>query len=354
RLMLTCALMGQAVGTAAPLCIRRKASPKQLARKHIAELQQQLLKDDCFIPEMPNRDSKDLALGANAEATSQATLSLDPTDASIGLDAYRAQVFPVSASRVESIGLHLKSKAEKETTVEIEFLPAVDIWSFNGEREPASCCAEPIKAKATVPAGYEGWADFAIGADVEPGLYRINVAPAPGIAWSQSNLVPGVAANYRKPKWKRYVGHGVVFSMRLDPPSMPFGPDNVVNGVARPEKWPNIWISDAARDLPQALTLDLGKPARFNRVHVTFDTMLFKDHRAFPAFYRIAECVSDYEIQVQQKGKWKTVEKVTGNYQRRRVHRFETVKAQKVRIKVTKTNGVGAARIYEVRVYNAT
>ena len=352
RLMLTCALMGQAVGTAAPMCIRRKVPPKQLAKKHIADLQQQLLKDDCFIPEVPNRDPKDLALGAKAEATSQATLSLDPVDASLGLEARRAQVFPVSASRVDTIGLHLKSSADKETTVELEFLPAVDIWSFNGEREPESVRVKPIKATATVPAGHEGWVDFAIGADVEPGLYRINVVPAAGISWSQASAVPGVAAGYRKPAWKRYAGHRVAFSMRLDPPSKPFGPENVTNGVARPESGPNLWVSDPAKGLPQSLTVDLGKPARFSTVYLTFDTMLFKDHRAFPGFHRIAECVSDYEIQVQQKGKWQTVDKVTGNYQRHRIHRFKAVKSRRIRIKVAKTNGADTARIYEVRVYN--
>ncbi|MFA5644729.1 MAG: FAD-dependent oxidoreductase [Candidatus Ratteibacteria bacterium] len=49
RVMLTCALLGQAAGTAASMCLTKKASPRILAEKHIYQLQQQLVKDDCFI-----------------------------------------------------------------------------------------------------------------------------------------------------------------------------------------------------------------------------------------------------------------------------------------------------------------
>ncbi|GHU99852.1 hypothetical protein FACS1894211_06000 [Clostridia bacterium] len=48
RVMATCALMGQAAGTAAALCVKKKAPPRDLCA-HIAELQQTLLYDDCFL-----------------------------------------------------------------------------------------------------------------------------------------------------------------------------------------------------------------------------------------------------------------------------------------------------------------
>ncbi len=49
RVMATCGVMGQAAGTAAALCSRRKLSPRELGREAIADLQQQLLKDDAYI-----------------------------------------------------------------------------------------------------------------------------------------------------------------------------------------------------------------------------------------------------------------------------------------------------------------
>ncbi len=72
RVMATCAVMGQAAGTAAALCRRLGKMPGQLSRGEVAGLQQQLLKDDCFLLGLPNRDPADLALGATAVASSEA------------------------------------------------------------------------------------------------------------------------------------------------------------------------------------------------------------------------------------------------------------------------------------------
>jgi len=65
RVMATCALMGQAVGTAAALCIKKKVLPRELGQKYINELQEQLLRDDVFIPNRPAKDPKDLARKAS-------------------------------------------------------------------------------------------------------------------------------------------------------------------------------------------------------------------------------------------------------------------------------------------------
>ena len=50
RVMSTCALMGQAVGTGAALALRYGETPAQLRARHIAELQDTLEDDDCMLP----------------------------------------------------------------------------------------------------------------------------------------------------------------------------------------------------------------------------------------------------------------------------------------------------------------
>ena len=65
RIMATCALQGQAVGTAATICSKRNVLPRDVAQKHIKELQEQLLRDDVFIPKRPANDALDLARKAN-------------------------------------------------------------------------------------------------------------------------------------------------------------------------------------------------------------------------------------------------------------------------------------------------
>ncbi len=71
RVMATCAVMGQAVGTAAALCVRDDITPRELAADRIEELQQLLLKDDAYILELPADDPADLAADAAVSASSQ-------------------------------------------------------------------------------------------------------------------------------------------------------------------------------------------------------------------------------------------------------------------------------------------
>lgn len=50
RVMATCALLGQAVGTAAALAVEQGCSPRAVYEDSIGELQARLLDDDCYLP----------------------------------------------------------------------------------------------------------------------------------------------------------------------------------------------------------------------------------------------------------------------------------------------------------------
>ncbi|WP_075602858.1 FAD-dependent oxidoreductase [Saccharicrinis aurantiacus] len=65
RVMSTCSLMGQAAGTAANLCVQKGVNPRDISQKYINELQENLMRDDAFIPNRPSKDSKDLAKKAS-------------------------------------------------------------------------------------------------------------------------------------------------------------------------------------------------------------------------------------------------------------------------------------------------
>ncbi|RPD99098.1 FAD-dependent oxidoreductase [Aureibaculum marinum] len=79
RIMATCALEGQAVGTAAALCLKKKVLPRELGQKHIKILQEQLLRDDVFIPNRPAKDETNLVKKASiifASSTSSGEANL--------------------------------------------------------------------------------------------------------------------------------------------------------------------------------------------------------------------------------------------------------------------------------------
>ncbi len=50
RVMATCALCGQAVGTAAAIAARNNLSPRGVYQERIRELQETLMDDDCYLP----------------------------------------------------------------------------------------------------------------------------------------------------------------------------------------------------------------------------------------------------------------------------------------------------------------
>lgn len=68
RVMGTCAVGGQAVGTAAAMAIHRHVMPRQIGQ-YIHELQQTLLKDDCYLINIRNEDVKDKARWAKVSAS---------------------------------------------------------------------------------------------------------------------------------------------------------------------------------------------------------------------------------------------------------------------------------------------
>jgi hypothetical protein len=82
RVMATCAVEGQAVGTAAAQCVESGLTPRQLARdaKQVGRLQETLLRDDQSIKGKRNQDPADLARRATV------TASAEPEKAPLVLD----------------------------------------------------------------------------------------------------------------------------------------------------------------------------------------------------------------------------------------------------------------------------
>ncbi len=73
RVMATCAVMGQAAGTAAAIASRYKLTPRQLYedKSRLKELQQTLLRDDQSIQGRKNEDAADLARQATITASAE-------------------------------------------------------------------------------------------------------------------------------------------------------------------------------------------------------------------------------------------------------------------------------------------
>jgi hypothetical protein len=73
RVMATCSALGQACGTAAALCVRHNATPRELGKNNslLRELQQTLLRQDQTIKGIPSRPAGDLVPLAKITASSE-------------------------------------------------------------------------------------------------------------------------------------------------------------------------------------------------------------------------------------------------------------------------------------------
>jgi hypothetical protein len=114
RIMATCALMGQAVGTAATICNKQGILPREVGQKYIDELQEQLMRDDVFIPKRPAKDPKDLARKASVIFASSTT-SGDVKNLLNGIsrDIYGA------TNHWQSDGLSAEIQLEWETPIQL-------------------------------------------------------------------------------------------------------------------------------------------------------------------------------------------------------------------------------------------
>jgi hypothetical protein len=351
-----CAVTGQAAGTAAALCAAKGVDPRELGQKYIGDLQQQLLRDDQYVPGICNQDFNDLALSASVSSSSAAVCDrvdksfLIPHIAgrSLGLFTLYGLIYPAgSAGQIGDMYLRVVSRLDKEVNFPIKIRAA----ESNLVTDILAC---PVLQEATVrvPARYDGYMKFSIQCGVPTPFFLVEINPNPGL------FLPTAKKGHFGSRLIRQrnddisnIGRPEVM-MYTDPPLLypcDYGASNAVNGVSRSvDQKSNMWRSDPSASLPQWLELKWDAPHKISQMHLTFDTDL--DVQNFNE-KTPPEIVQAYDVQLHTPDGWKTVVSEDNNFQRFRKHAFAPVMADQLRVVVKKTGGDPSARIYEVRVY---
>jgi hypothetical protein len=361
RVQNTIATLGQAAGTAAAMCVRLGETPRGIYQRHMKELQQTLLKDDLFIPDLKNEDEGDPCRTAAVSAS-----SVSVTEVYRGKHGVVVDPVPMNVARIATCGfvpngpevdgawVWLKSDNDVPTVIQVGALTQGDVDTASGH-------SEKVYAEMTVPPGSAGWLKVPIRVPVEydphhPSRYlRLWIEPVEGISWrhlTTLSIYNICGERGEDGEWKLVYNQNYGLSVAEPVDVMAnCSPENVINGISRirsPEVYE--WVSDPAQALPQWLQLDFEKPAHINSVSVVFDTDLTN-----PGTCRgikipgVPYCVKDYAVDVFVDGDWMTVAKVADNFMRKRIHTFENTVVEKIRVTVTATNGDPSARITEVR-----
>ncbi|MBM4048089.1 MAG: FAD-dependent oxidoreductase, partial [Planctomycetes bacterium] len=356
RVMRTLAVIGQAAGTAAAHSIRTQRLPHEFSGPDLHAIQQSLLRQDCYIPRVRNEDPDDVARGARVTASSSAAFQVKPAANGLALTRPLAQILPLSAWP-ERVRVFVRNKGSTEAVVRGTLHRADDIWDL-----PALEKGDCAHVTLAVPPNSEGPVEANVeGAASAPGLFWLRLAPAPNVTWLfQADPLPGcTAAKWEKDSWMFAPGtftEWPPFAADVLPLSRPFGPENIVNGVARPETWPNVWLSEDG--LPQWCRLELPNAVDLERIQMAWGLNFHRTYSQMPPFFRAPECSRDYRIEVEcGEGTRRLWAEVRGNYQRLRVHNRPPDLRGPVRaivITIAATNGVPQVEIAEVRVYRAS
>lgn len=369
RVMATTALMGQAVGTACAVARRRGLDASALPPDAVAEVQQLLLRDGCFLPHVRHTHAADLARLATARASSETSLSgASPEDAcafnatlttlhyngtrggTAPLEDRLCQWIALATPRLEHVSLLISNPSAKTQTLAVELHRPDHLWDYR------SAPGVPLAAGTlTVPPGAKQWIAWPLGLDLAPGGWvRLDALPHPFLQWELAGtIVPGHLLAYEMaPGQLRRFRAGQTAAFRIEPPQPGFGAAQVLSGVTRPHRATNLWRSDPAQPLPQWLELTWPAPQKIALVQLTFPGHLLREYHAYPPFYRDPQCARDYAVEAWDEPvqTWRTVLAIAGNYQPRRRHELAApVTTARIRIVITATNGDPAAAIYEVR-----
>lgn len=370
RVMLTCALGGQATALAAKICHETGCLPADISadKAKVRRLQRDLARtgQDQWGIAIPDEENK--ATSAKVSATSSLKLTALPPDGEVRpLEKYPwAQMMPLPAGPVPSLTLLVDSAEAVELLVELRTTSRPDhhtpdvVLASSKQKIPAGkkspiTLAFPVSLAAPASVFYMVHPPARSASEETPalGLHCSRQMLTGFLAVQQhghekSSAVGGedfpVCAALRRPKDQN-------LAFTLGAPVEVFRPENVVNGFIRPLTQPNAWIADF-KDTAPALTLEWNEAKAFSRVDVFFDADY--DHQLETVLMGHPENVSPYCVKRwrlrDEQGR--VLHECAENHLAQNSVRLDpAATTRKLVLEILEMNGPVPATVMEVRCY---
>ena len=346
RLMATCALCAQAVGSAAALMKKYECTPAEIYREHLTELRVLLQKNDSVLPGRPVVVDDDLCRSAVLTASSALTLpkvdvdgwenltwepknSLDPCDVPPE-DRRKGQHFIITTEFLQSVSLVLNNAAQ-------ETLPVTARIRKDDFSDDLA-----VVTVSVVP-GENQVVKFDFDLNTLPGEYVLILDPQEDVAFATGKThLPGI---FRKADGCYHNFNNMV--MQIVPEQRPYEVENLQNDYGRPAAGkPNIWIAQPG--FPQSVDVRWENEVTFDRLDLVFDTNL--DEYRYNAI--APECIRDFQVIAEKAGKTVVLLDEKDNYCRfRRFDFAEPLTVRNLQIKLLASNGDKFARMYGIHAY---
>jgi hypothetical protein len=363
--------MGQAAGTAAAMASAAETTPADVATASAQQFRQQLLRDGCYLPNSRNEDPADVALQARASASTQRTFNglgrngkvEDPNlrervwtsgnGHSKSLAQSPCQWFPMAGGVLNALSLDLRNNGDQPAAIDVTLRMVDTLWDYE-----VATGKVVWQDKATVPVGWDGMLELSTSlSNLADGCYRIELSGPADVDWiCSSNRAHAVAGGHiigsGRYHWNRLHGE---FAFQLSPPQPVFPPEQALSGITRPTASTNMWLSCAAASMPQWFCLEWQQPVAISTIELTFPSQLVLETHWENPFYTAPHIPAAYQLQVPDANAtcgWRTIVRVTDNYQARCRHQLTTpINTAQLRLVIDSTHGSPSAGLTEIRCY---
>ncbi|GGH35984.1 hypothetical protein GCM10008013_42600 [Paenibacillus segetis] len=368
RVMATCAIMGEAAGTAASLCTVKGVTPRDIYISHLQELQQTLLRQDASIIGLRHEDEQDLSRSAKVTASSvRRIIAVDQPDSAVQLSRDVAVLFPVDPA-IE--GLELLVDAAEDTRIMVE------LWD-TGRLENYVPHSKVAEAETIVPKGKAQWVSLPLAwtpdlpqnafviirENPSVSLYR-SAEPLTGVLAFEKGAIPNASVeledhdeNQLVVAWSMKVLIRQPFCFKVKGTTEAYAPEKAVGGYKRPFGGPNMWASKPIGPEQEAwLQLTWEQDIAMKEILLTWNDDVNEDlinlHHHRTSFEIIPELVKSYRIEARVQGQWSTVASAVDNRRRsNRIQLKDAILADALRVVIEETNGTSYAELVEIRVY---
>lgn len=341
RVMKTCALMGQAIGTAAALSVREAVIPAGFDPAQIDFLQQALLKDDVWLIDIPNHTEADLARRASISASGEAAFRA-PQDGWLSLDKDVCIVLPPLPDHAE-----VMIPAQQSAPVEID----VEVYGSSKLQNHdlgTLICRKKVKISDKGQIALSGpWGG-------NNTLIKLHACGGVSIGTSSTEL-PGLLGVISSNAKGLDLFHPALESANFSP----YGVQHLTDGFNRPLGDMHAWACPVDGGDAAAVTLHLAEPSDLHEMHLYFDNSLSRDYNNLKPDYSNKNWLEmppnlARDFTVDFIGAQDTQQLVYKDNYRRHVVIYPNAKAvQDVRITIHSSWGSKLVSLFEVRLYKA-
>jgi hypothetical protein len=371
RLMATCGVMGEAIGIAAAVAQRSGASSSRtVTRSSIGTIQQEILRGGGFIPGVVSSDPHDLARKGSVTSSGDASLrnaalkDFEKIGDGVGI------AFPITGGSLERLTLAVRNSCAEAVELRAILRPIKTQRDFHGEKvlSQAMVSVAPGEGEATLR--------FAPHSLLED-LYMVHLHasdPALELGYSEERLTGVHAADFKavpeQDPWARQLGmpepapwtrrfnphrleRPVEFHrtpcFTLFPESSPYRASEVINGINRPTRLPNLWMAPMTHGSAPWLEIAWQQPQPAREVRLVFDTDM---DLARPSIKPLPTLVQSYLLEGRTAtGESFVIADVADNGSRLARHPVDREGIVSVRLTVRSMHQEGTmARLCEVRV----